>query len=315
MSEGTREPQAVPAQRGMRTMLLGVLVNAVLAAVKVGAGIFGNSYALIADGIESTLDIFGSLLVWGGLHYSSAPPDSEHPYGHGKAEPLAAMVVSVTLVAAACVLAAHSIREILTPHHAPAPFTLAVLVAVVVVKETLYRTVFKVGEDIGSTAVKGDAWHHRSDAITSAAAFAGIGIALLMGPGYESADDWATLPACVVIAWNGYRIFRPAFAEVMDAASHPELERRIRALALEVSGVQGLDKCLVRKSGLFHFVDLHVLVDGGITVQAGHAIGHEVKARLQAAGLQVADVLVHLEPATPERLARSQAYGREQQAV
>jgi cation diffusion facilitator family transporter len=287
-------------------MLQGVLINAVLALVKVLSGMLGNSYALIADGIESTLDILGSLLVWGGLHISSAPPDSDHPYGHGKAEPLAALVVALTLVGAAIALAIESVREILIPHHAPAPFTLVVLIGVVVVKETLYRTVFKVGEAIGSTAVKGDAWHHRSDALTSACAFVGITVGLIMGKGYESADDWATLAACMIIAYNGYRIFRPALAEMMDAAPHPEIEARIRGIAGKVSGVQGLDKCLVRKSGLVYFVDLHVLVEGQLTVQDGHGIGHRVKDELKNSGLPIADVLVHLEPATPDRLAQSE---------
>ncbi|MCW8129640.1 MAG: cation transporter [Planctomycetota bacterium] len=291
----------------MKWMLRGVLVNAILAIVKILAGMFGNSYALVADGVESTLDILGSLLVWGGLHISSAPPDAGHPYGHGKAEPLAAIVVSLTLVGAGVLLAIESVREILTPHHAPAPFTLFVLVGVVVVKETLFRTIFEVGEAIGSTAVIGDAWHHRSDALTSACAFVGIGIALVMGKGYESADDWATLAACAVIAYNGYRIFRPALAEMMDAAPNPDVEARIRETAGAVAGVQGLDKCLVRKSGLAYFVDLHVLVDGAMTVEEGHALGHQVKDALMKAGLSIADVLVHLEPATPERLARAEA--------
>lgn len=307
MNEPQPPESLAPAARGMRWMLQGVLINAVLALVKVLSGMLGNSYALIADGIESTLDILGSLLVWGGLHISSAPPDSDHPYGHGKAEPLAAMVVALTLVGAAVALAIESVREILIPHHAPAPFTLVVLIGVVAVKETLYRTVFKVGEAIGSTAVKGDAWHHRSDALTSACAFVGITVGLIMGKGYESADDWATLAACLIIAYNGYRIFRPALAEMMDAAPHPEIEGRIRGIAGQVSGVQGLDKCLVRKSGLVYFVDLHVLVEGQLTVQEGHYIGHRVKDVLKTSGLPIADVLVHLEPATPDRLALSES--------
>lgn len=294
-------------EAGLRVSKLALAINALLAILKIAAGVVGHSYVLIADGIESTADIFSSVVVWGGLRVAVLPADENHPYGHGKAEPLAAMVVALTLVGAAVALAIESVREILIPHHAPAPFTLVVLIGVVAVKETLYRTVFKVGEAIGSTAVKGDAWHHRSDALTSACAFVGITVGLIMGKGYESADDWATLAACLIIAYNGYRIFRPALAEMMDAAPHPEIEGRIRGIAGQVSGVQGLDKCLVRKSGLVYFVDLHVLVEGQLTVQEGHYIGHRVKDVLKTSGLPIADVLVHLEPATPDRLALSES--------
>ena len=197
-------------QKGLMAAGVGMAVNIVLAIVKIVTGIVGNSYALIADGIESTTDIVSSLVVWTGLKISSLPADEDHPYGHGKAESIAGMVVALALLAAAVFIAIQSVREIITPHHAPAWFTLLVLALVIGTKETLYRFVFKVGDELTSTAVKGDAWHHRSDAITSAAAFIGISIALIGGKGYESADDWAALLACAVILFNGYRIFRAA---------------------------------------------------------------------------------------------------------
>src|SRR5262245_37560680 len=199
---GFPQPNAALAQQaahGMRATLWSVLINTILALIKIISGLIGNSYALIADGIESTLDIFSTTVVWGGLKIAARPPDKNHPFGHGKAEPLAALVVSLALLGTAFGLALQSVREILTPHHAPAAFTLFVLIGVIVTKEILFRFIFKVGEDIRSTAVKGDAWHHRSDAITSAAAMVGISIALLAGEGYESADDWAALLACGVI--------------------------------------------------------------------------------------------------------------------
>jgi cation diffusion facilitator family transporter len=283
-------------EKGLRSTILGILANAILAVIKGIAGVLGNSYALIADAIESTTDIASSLIVWGGLKISGIPPDIDHPYGHGKAEPLAATVVALFLFAVAIGIAIQSSREILVPHHAPAPFTLIVLVAVVITKESLFRFVFNVGKSIDSTAVKSDAWHHRSDAITSAAAATGISIALIGGPGYESADDWAALFASGIIAFNAFRILRPAINEVMDAAPTSEIEQAVRETARRVEGVIGLEKCRIRKMGLAYYVDLHVTVDGHIAVHEGHEIAREVKARILAAHANIADVLIHIEP-------------------
>lgn len=285
-----------PARKGLRSTFIGILANTLLAAVKGLAGVLGNSYALIADAIESATDIASSLIVIGGLKISTLPPDADHPYGHGKAEPLAAAVVSLTLVAAAIGIAIQSIREIHSPHHAPEPFTLAVLVLVVITKESLFRFVFNVGQTVNSTAVKSDAWHHRSDAITSAAAFVGISISLIGGAGYESADDWAALFASSIIILNAYRILRPAIDEVMDAAPSSEFEHAIRKVAQGVEGVVALEKCLIRKMGLSYYVDLHVTVDGKISVREGHDIARRVKTAIRTAHPSVAEVLIHIEP-------------------
>jgi cation diffusion facilitator family transporter len=282
--------------RGLRVTLAGVVINALLAGTKAIAGIAGNSYALVADAIESTFDIISSLVVLSGITIASTPPDEDHPYGHGKAEPLAAMVVAVALCTAAAGIAIQSVREIITPHHAPAPFTLAVLLAVVVIKEILFRRVFATGEATRSTALKTDAWHHRSDALTSLAAGIGISVALVGGRGYESADDIAALAASCVIAFNGLRLLRPAVREIMDAAPSPDIEENVRSLAAGVPGVMALDKCFVRKMGLEFYVDLHVVVDGSITVAGGHEIAHRVKDAVCSSTLPVANVLVHIEP-------------------
>jgi cation diffusion facilitator family transporter len=257
----------------------------------------GNSYALIADGIESTSDIVSSLVVWTGLKISSLPADEDHPYGHGKAESIAGMVVALALLAAAVFIGIQSVREIITPHHAPAWFTLLVLALVIGTKETLYRFVLKVGDELTSTAVKGDAWHHRSDAITSAAAFIGISIALIGGKGYESADDWAALLACAVILFNGYRIFRAALNEIMDAAPPDPLQTQIRQLASSVPGVVRIEKCRARKSGLGLFVEIHIEVDGTLSVQRGHEIAHQVSDHLKSSALSIQHVVAHVEPA------------------
>jgi len=283
-------------ETGLRLSKIALLINAALAAVKIVVGVLGNSYVLIADGIESTADIFSSVVVWGGLRLAVLPADENHPYGHGKAEPVAGIIVSLLLLGAAVLIAVQSLHEILTPHQAPAWFTLPVLLVVIVTKETLFRVAFRAGTSIESTALKSDAWHHRSDALTSAAAFVGITIALIGGPGYEGADDWAALLACGVIAWNGLRLLRGALDELMDAAVSPEVVTAVRQLAATVEGVAEVEKCRVRKVGLHLALDIHVMVDGELSVRRGHEIAHVVKDRLLASQHRINDVTVHIEP-------------------
>ncbi len=283
--------------RGVSTVLVGLSSNVILAAIKIVTGILGNSYALLADGIESTLDIFSSAVVLGGIKISSLPADENHPYGHGKAESLAAMTVSLVLLMAGIGIAIKSVLEIMQPHHAPAFFTLIVLVGVIIIKEILFRFLFSVGESVDSLSLKTEAWHHRSDALTSVAAFIGISIAIIGGKGYESADDWAALAASGIIIFNGIIMLNLAVKEIMDYAPNPETEETIRTIAGQVAGVSAIEKCRVRKSGLNLFVDIHVEVNGQMQVHKAHAIGHEVKDALMTSSLGIADVLVHIEPA------------------
>jgi cation diffusion facilitator family transporter len=293
----TSNDPASNMQTGARVALAGMIVNVLLAAAKITAGLLGNSYVLIADGIESALDIGGSAVIWGGLKFASRPPDETHPYGHGKAEPLAAGIVAVGVIIAAIGLAIQSGREIFMPHHAPAPFTLIVLIVVIVVKEFLYRSVIRLGKNVESTAVQTDAWHHRADVMTSSAAFVGISIALIGGERWNSADAWAALFACCVIAANGYRLLFPALHEMLDTAPRGEIVATIKKAAASVPGVLEVEKCLVRKMGLSFYVDLHVRVDGGISVRDGHHIAHQVKDAIKQTDSRIADVLVHVEPA------------------
>lgn len=275
-----------------------IAINLVLALIKISTGVIGNSYALVADGIESTTDIFSSLIVFGGLRISTRPPDENHPYGHGKAESLAAMVVAIFLIAAAFLIAVQSIKEIRAPQSSPAWYTLVVLGIIIVIKELLYRRMRKVGDSLDSSSLRSDAWHHRSDAITSLAAFMGISIALIGGEGYESADDWAALLACSIIFVNGVRLLRPALNEVMDAAPSDAIEERVVETASSVDGVVAIEKCRIRKSGLGYLMDIHVEVKSDLTIREGHDIGHAVKDRLLASELPVSDVIVHIEPAS-----------------
>jgi cation diffusion facilitator family transporter len=284
-------------QRSLRATFLGLTVNALLASAKLTAGVLGHSYALVADAVESLADIFSSIVVWRGLVVAAAPADEDHPYGHGKAEPIAAAIVATLLLLAAGGIALEAVREIITPHHAPAPFTLVVLLAVVAVKEALFRFVLREGISVESSAVRTDAWHHRSDAITSLAAAVGISVALIGGKGYEPADDVAAIVAAGIIAWNGWRLLRPALDELMDTSPSLEVSDQIRTIAATVPGVEGIEKCVVRKMGYHYFVDMHMEVDPKMTVESAHEIAHRVKDHVRRELPAVFDVLVHIEPA------------------
>ncbi|OEY71442.1 cation diffusion facilitator family transporter [Salegentibacter salarius] len=275
---------------------LSIFGNTLLAIAKFVSGIFGNSYALIADAIESTTDVFSSFLVLLGLKYSSRPPDENHPYGHGKAEPLMTFAVVGFLVVSATVIAYESIQHIQTPHKVPEPYTLIVLAAIVIIKEYFYRKVSKKGDETKSTSLKADAWHHRSDAITSLMAFIGISIALFMGKGYETADDWAALFASGFILYNAYLILRPALGEVMDEHMYDDMIGDIREVSINVPGVLDTEKCNVRKTGMIYHVDLHIIVNAQISVKEGHDIAHNVKNELLAHFPEIFDVLIHVEP-------------------
>jgi cation diffusion facilitator family transporter len=284
------------AGRGVRSAQVGLLTNAALALIKLLAGIFGHSYALVADALESTLDVFSSLIVWGGLRISSRSADEAFPFGYGKAEPLATVVVALLLLGGAVSIALHAVGEILTPHHAPAPFTLAVVLAVVFVKEILFRRVFVVGLEVESAAVQADAWHHRSDAITSAAAALGIAVALIGGPGWEEADDWAALVAAGVIFFNGVRILRPAVADLMDRTPDREVIGRIHEAARAVAEVRAIETLKVRRSGLGLYVDIHVEADPEMPLRESHIVSGKVKTSIRREVPTVLGVLVHMEP-------------------
>ena len=290
MIEGSKRKTA------LKTTYFSVLGNILLALIKGTAGILGNSYALVADAIESTTDVFSSLLVIVGLRYSTLPPDENHPYGHGKAEAVVTFFVVVFLIVSAVVIAVQSIENIQTPHAMPKPFTLVVLLGVVIFKELVFRFVNTKSDQLNSTSLKADAWHHRSDAITSLLAFVGISIALYLGRGYEAADDWAALLASGFILYNAYLIFRPALSEVMDEHKYDDLVEQIRVISENVPGVKATEKCFVRKNGMVFLVDLHLVVNGDISVRHGHSLAHIVKDSLCATIPEIADVHIHVEP-------------------
>jgi len=276
--------------------VVGIVGNALLAIIKGVVGIIGNSYALIADAIESTSDVFSSLLVFFGLRYATKPADKNHPYGHGRAEPLVTFAIVLFLVISATIIAYQSIKHINEPQVTPEKYTLIVLAVIIFIKEISFRYVSKKSKETKSTSLKADAWHHRSDELTSLLAFVGISISIFMGKGYETADDWAALLASFLIIFNAYFIFRPALSEIMDENLYDDFVKEIRVLTQDVAGVLDTEKCFVRKAGLFYHVDLHIVVDALKTVSEGHKIAHNVKDKLRIKFPQIVDVLIHVEP-------------------
>ncbi|PWU21634.1 MAG: cation-efflux pump [Verrucomicrobia bacterium] len=277
--------------------MVGLTINVILSASKFLAGITGHSHALVADAVESLTDVFSSLVVWRGLVVAAEPADEDHPYGHGKAEPLAAALVAILLLFAAVWIAYEAVHSLSEPRPAPRLFTLLVLIGVVGLKEGLFRFVHHESVSVQSPAVHADAWHHRADAITSLAAALGIVVALVGGKGYERADDIAAICAAVVVAWNGWRLLRPAVNDLMDRSPNREIVERVRRIAAETPGVEGVEKCRARKMGHQYYFDLHVEVDPQMTVQRSHEIAHDVKDNVRKRVPRVRDVLVHIEPA------------------
>tara|TARA_R110000868_G_scaffold272286_1_gene531556 strand:+ start:91 stop:981 length:891 start_codon:yes stop_codon:yes gene_type:complete len=291
-----RNPNAI-SKKGLKTTLLGIIISAFLAIIKGLGGVFGHSYALIADAIESTSDVLTSAMLWAGLKWSSKPPDENHPYGHGKIEALIAIGIAIALTIAGGIIVRDSVIHILEPHKSPAPYTLIILVVVVATKELLYRYVLKTGDEINSSAVKADAFHHRSDAITSIATFIGISIALIGGKGFEVADDFAALIAAVFIFYNAYKIGRSSIGELLDEAIEPELCEKVTEVAEAFPDVVRIERCYSRKMGTAFHIDMHMWIDGNKTVTEGHAIAHEVKNDLFKRFSQLIDVHIHIEPA------------------
>jgi cation diffusion facilitator family transporter len=279
-----------------KTIYISIIGNTLIAFAKWITGVLGNSYGLIADAIESTCDIFSSVLTMLGMRYANKPADENHPYGHGKAEPIVTFIVVGLLITSAAIISYESIRNIRTPHELPEKFTLFILGAIIIIKEVFYRIIIKRGKEMKSSLIKADAWHHRSDAITSLAVFAGISFALIMGEGYETADDWSALVAAAIIVFNSYLIFRPALGEIMDEHFYDELIDEIRDIAKNVDGVIETEKCFVRKSGLKYLVDLHAIVNADISVKKGHEIAHRLSSELKLQIPQISDVLIHIEP-------------------
>lgn len=274
-----------------------LLSNLALMIIKLVAGLVGQSFALVADAIESAGDVVSSVFLILGINYAQRPPDQDHPYGHGRAEPLLTFIIVVFLFVSAIFIGYRSIQNILYPDGiVPEMYTIWVLAGIIIWKELSFRWLVHKNKSVKSSVIKADAWHHRSDAITSVAALVGIAIALVGGPQYAAADDWAALVASLIIIYNAYLIFKPALSEAMDEHLYQDIESEVRRIAMTVPGVSGTEKCIIRKSGTYYHIDLHALVDGGITVTEGHNIAHAI---IDAVNLQLKNaghINIHIEP-------------------
>lgn len=293
------------ADRSIRSAQAGLAVNALLVVIKLLAGIVGNTYALVADAAESTTDILSSIVVWIGLHISALPADEDHPFGHGKAEPIAAAVVALMLIGAAIGIVIVAIREVSQPGPPPATWTLAVAGAVIAIKEIMFRRVRAVAQEEGSVVVAADAWHHRSDAISSVAAFVGIGLALVGGPRWAAADDWAALIAAAVILINGVHILRPAIHDLMDRMPGAEILDPVSEAARSVPGVLAIEKLMVRRAGTGYHVDLHVQSNPELSLHDAHILSGRVKTAIRESVPRVLGVLIHMEPYEPHESGSS----------
>jgi len=291
-----REERIAQVRSASKMTLVGVVINGALALIKFLAGYIGHSQALIADAIESLGDVFSSLIVFFGIRFSTKPPDENHPYGHGKFEPMASVVVAIFLFAAALGIFIHSVDQLFVKDSPPHFFTLPVLIVVILVKWYLFHRVGKLSTQLSSLSLQGDALHHKSDALTSVAALVGISVSLLGGENFSSADDYAAIFAAIIICIGAYRILTPALHELTDRAPGTELVESVKIVARTVNGVIDLDKCFVRKMGLSFYVDLHIIVDGELNVREGHSIAHRVEEAIQRELLEITEVLVHVEP-------------------
>ena len=279
-----------------RAALLGLGVNLGLGVVKLVAGLLGNSFALLSDAVNSLGDAFTSAIVLFALRVAQRPADPEHPYGHTRAEAVAAANVALVLILSALLVGWAAIQRLAIPHELPPPWTLWIAGANVALKEGLYQYKVRVSRRTGSAAILANAWDHRSDALSARAVLVGLALVRWGGPRFIAADEVAALVVVAAIIWSGAVLFRTSVHELLDVQADEALVAAVRRSAAGVPGVRGVEKLWIRKSGLEYLADIHIEVDPQLTVAAGHAIGHAVKDRLLDEFTTLRDVLVHLEP-------------------
>ncbi len=279
-----------------RAALLGLVVNLLLGIIKLAGGVIGNSFALIADAVNSIGDVVTTIVVLFALRVAQRPADAEHPYGHTRAEGIAASNVALLVILSACFVGWESVQRITVQHEIPPVWTLWIAGCNILIKESLYQYKVRIGKRTGSAALIANAWDHRSDALCALAVLIGLGTIRIGGTQFIWADEVASLIVVAVIVWSGIQLFRSSASELMDVQADSEFVGRVRAAAIEVAGVEEIETLWVRKSGLEFFADIHLEVDQHLTVAEGHRIGHQVKDRLLDRFPNLRDVLVHLEP-------------------
>lgn len=279
-----------------RGVLLGLAVNLALGVIKLVGGVLGHSFALISDAVNSFGDSLTSIVVLYGLQVAQRPPDSEHPYGHTRAEAVASLSVALLIAFSAVLIGWQAIMRLGVAHDMPLAWTLWIAGANVLLKEALYRVNVRIGRKTGSQSVITNAWDHRSDALCSLAVLIGIALVRWGGERWMWADEGAALVVVAAILWAACQLFRTSASALMDRQADPALVEEIRRVAGEVPGVRGVETLWVRRSGLEYFADIHIEVDPAISVAEGHRISHVAKARLVERFAALRDVLVHLEP-------------------
>ena len=307
VSEALEAARANPErslQKGQGSALRGILLNGALGGAKLAAGLLGHSYAMVADACESFGDVASSCVTLYGLHLAAEPADTTHPSGHGRAETLASMVTALVLIAAGGLIFWHAAGSLGEPRPSPAPWTLLILIPVIAAKERMFHFIHARGKESGSPALVAEAWHQRSDVVTSLAALTGIVVAWIGGPAWSHADSWAALLASVWVIGTGLWLLGPTLHELMEGSVDPALHDFIYETSRSCPGILGIDKVWVRKLGMRLMIDMHIEVAPDLSVQEGHRLAHEVKAKLQSELPQVRDVMVHVEPFEPSRTQR-----------
>jgi len=290
-------------RQARRAAVWGVGLSVGLGVLKLAGGVFGHSSALVSDAVHSFGDALTSIAVWGSLLWAQRPADREHPYGHTRAEAVAGSNVALLLVLSGLGIGWEAATTLGEPSAAPEWYTLAIAALSIVVKEALFRYESRVAHATGSGAVRAAAWDHRLDAVGSLAVLVGLAVSFWGGPAWRAADKVAALAVAVVVLWAGGSLFWGSVQELMDRQAGPEVLDEVRREAEAVSGVLGVEKLFVRKTGLEYLVDIHVEVDPELSVREGHGVGHAVKDRLMKRLVTIKDVLVHIEPAPGGRPA------------
>ncbi len=279
-----------------KVTLWGLFINLCLSAIKMAAGYFGNSQAVFADGIHSASDSVTDVAVIVGSSFWSAPPDDDHPYGHGRIETAITVFIGLLLVAVAFGMGYNAVVTFNDKSNsAPGMIAFGAAVASIVVKEILYRWNASVGKRIKSSAMVANAWHHRSDAMSSIPAAVAVIISQLY-PQIGWVDNIGAVVVCFFILYAAYKISWRAIRELTDASAEKEVCDQLESIAMSVEGVKDVHKCRSRSFGSGMHVDLHVLVDPQLTVREGHEISRAVRKALVEKGPDVIDVIVHLEP-------------------
>lgn len=263
---------------------------------KLAGGIALRSSALIADAVNSIGDVTSSLAVRAALHIAEQEEDEDHPYGHTKAESIAGFGVSLLVMFGAGILAVETAQRFSELPTLPSVWAGVIAAICGVVKEVVYRYTARVGRRLNSSALRATALDHRSDALASGAIAISLFAAPHLGRFGPYVDPVAALFVCALLIATSTKMFLGIATELMDQQADSETVERVRAIAVEVDLVRDIEKLRVRKSGLEYFIEIHVQVDGHLTVDQGHRIGHEVKDRLLAKMPRVRDVHLHIEP-------------------